>query len=127
MSGNGPLAVQRALLDELDLIMNYYFHQGVDDVMNDLYCQCSYIDNNPRPDIVLRTIHKSGVLYQRSDKPMQQIRDALLRYVQGTLGICRRCGNEIPGDILRDTPTTDLCPSCVEEMGNMLTKRSTVH
>jgi hypothetical protein len=127
MAGNGMWAVQRALLDEIDLVMNYYFHQGVEDVMNDLHCQSSYLERSPRPDVILRRLHTSGVLFQRSDKPMKQIRNAVSRYVNGTLGICRQCGKKIPTEVLQSTPTAELCPTCLDERSSLLLKRTTVH
>ncbi len=106
--------VQQSLLQELNLVTRYYFHQSIDDIMNELRCQSSCVQNTSHPDVILKTIYQSGVLYQRSDKIVSQIRNAVARYVRGTYGRCAQCGGEIPILQLMNTPTTDLCTGCIQ-------------
>lgn len=41
---------------------------------------------------------------------------ALRRIEEGTYGICRRCGREIPEERLRVVPAAELCVSCQERV-----------
>lgn len=106
--------VQQSLLQELNLVTRYYFHQSIDDIMNELRCQSSCVQNTSHPDVILKTIYQSGILYQRSDKIVSQIRNAVARYVRGTYGRCAQCGGEIPLAQLMNTPSSDLCTACIQ-------------
>lgn len=108
-------SVQQSLLAELNLAMRYYFHQNVDDIMNDLHCQSRSFRNTNRPDAILRTIGQSGVLYQHSDKILVQIRNAVNRFVQGELGYCSECGGDISPSQLTQAPTGELCEKCIKK------------
>lgn len=107
--------VQRSLLQELNLVMRHYFHQSIDDIMDELRCQLHCIQSSSQPDVILKTIYQSGVLYQRSDKIVSQMRNAVARFVRGTYGLCSHCGGDIPVLQLMNTPTTDLCIACIED------------
>jgi RNA polymerase-binding transcription factor DksA len=107
--------VQRSLLGELNLVLKHYFHQNVNDIMNDLYCQSKNIDHTVDPDKVIRAIYRSGLLYQNSDKILSQIRNAVARFVHGEYGMCSKCGGEIASVQLMNAPTADLCSHCINE------------
>jgi RNA polymerase-binding transcription factor DksA len=120
-------AVQQSLLEELNLVMRHYFHQSVDEVLIDLHCRIRQIQCVSDPDTMLRGIYNSGVLYQRSDKIVSQMRNALSRFVHGTFGRCSSCGEEIPHPSLETTPTCDLCPQCIEARHSFVMHREEVH
>jgi RNA polymerase-binding transcription factor DksA len=104
--------VQQSLVRELNLMMRHYFHQSVDEVINELHCQSTCFKYSTEPGEILKTIYQSGILYQRSDKIVSQLRDAVSRFVRGTYGRCSQCNAEIPQSVLMSTPTSDLCPEC---------------
>jgi DnaK suppressor protein len=56
-------------------------------------------------DLVLR-------MKEREQKLVKKIDDAVERIDNGTFGICRSCGNEIPLPRLKASPITDLCIEC---------------
>jgi RNA polymerase-binding transcription factor len=56
-------------------------------------------------DLVLR-------MKEREQKLVKKIDDAVERIDNGTFGICRGCGNEIPLPRLKASPITDLCIEC---------------
>jgi len=49
---------------------------------------------------------------EREQKLVKKIDDAVERIDNGTFGICRSCGNEIPLPRLKASPITDLCIEC---------------
>lgn len=115
MAGYKHNDVQQSLLQEVNLVTRHYFHQSIDEIMNDLHCRSNCVQNTTQPDAILKTIYHSGVLFQRSDKIVSQVRDAVARYVHGTYGRCENCGGEIPSSQLVDTPTCNLCPRCIRD------------
>jgi DnaK suppressor protein len=56
-------------------------------------------------DLVLR-------MKEREQKLVKKIDQAVERIDNGTFGICRSCGNEIPLPRLKASPITDLCIEC---------------
>lgn len=127
MAGYVPNDVQQSLMHELNLVMRHYFHQNIDEVMNELHCQSTYVENTTKPDIVLKTIHQSGILFQRSDKIISQIRNAIARYANGTYGWCSQCSGKIPQAQLRHTPTCDRCPDCIQKSVPPVSLKSIIH
>lgn len=51
-------------------------------------------------------------LKEREQKLLKKIDQAVERIDQGTFGICRGCGNDIPLPRLKARPVTDLCIEC---------------
>ncbi|HEY3197185.1 MAG TPA: TraR/DksA C4-type zinc finger protein [Nitrospirales bacterium] len=51
-------------------------------------------------------------LKEREQKLIKKIDQAVQRIDNGTFGICRGCGNEIPLPRLKARPVTDLCIEC---------------
>jgi len=119
--------VKNSLLQELNLVTRYYFHQSVDDIMNDLHCQSKCVEYSSQADVILKTIHNSGVLFQRSDKIITQVRDAVARYVRGTYGVCVRCGNTISKTQLVEAPTRSMCNTCIGENYSVVYERGLFH
>lgn len=107
--------VKQSLLGELNLAMNYYFHQNIGDIINDLHCQSRSFSNADRVDAILRTIYQSGVLYQRSDKILVELRKAVARFVHGEYGSCLECAGEISPSQLTQAPTGELCENCIKK------------
>lgn len=110
--------VKQSLLAELNLAMNFYFHQNIGDIINDLHCQSRSFSNADRVDTILRTIYQSGVLFQRSDKILVQLRKAVARFVHGEYGYCPECGGEISPSQLTQAPTGELCENCIKKRYN---------
>jgi RNA polymerase-binding transcription factor DksA len=127
MAGFVHTDVQQSLLWELNLVMRHYFHQNIDEIMNELHCQSKCVENTTKPDVILKTIHHSGILYQRSDKIISQLRNAVARYANGTYGWCSQCGGEIPSTQLLHTPTSYLCPDCIQNRFASVYMRDNVH
>ncbi len=119
--------VQYSLMHELNLVMQFYFHQSIDDIIDELRYQSHCIGNPSQPDAILKTIYHSGVLYQRSDKIVSQMRNAIARYVRGTYGLCIQCGENIPVLQLMNTPTTDLCADCIQDRYSSIYLKSSVN
>ncbi len=112
--------VQQSLLRELNLVTRFYFHQTVDDILTELRCQSNSFEHSSQPDSILKTIYHSGILYQRSDKIVSRLRNAIARYVHGSLGVCQFCGITIPPGQLMENPTSDACLKCVAEQYKMV-------
>ena len=55
---------------------------------------------------------ESFMLISRELMYLQQIDNALRAIDEGTYGICKICGNEIPENRLKAVPTTDTCIHC---------------
>jgi len=51
-------------------------------------------------------------LKEREQKLLKKIDAAVERIDNGTFGVCRECGNEIPLPRLKARPVTDLCIEC---------------
>jgi DnaK suppressor protein len=51
-------------------------------------------------------------LKEREQKLLKKIDAAVERIDNGTFGVCRECGNEIPLPRLQARPVTDLCIEC---------------
>ena len=61
---------------------------------------------------------------ERHRSTILELRKAIRRIDEGAFGICRICGNIIPGKRLRANPTADLCIECRKkaEQGRPLSK-----
>ncbi len=119
--------VQQSLVQELNLVMRYYFHQTLDEILAELRFQSNYFTYTSNPESILKTIYQSGVLFQRSDKIVSQIRDAISRFVHGTYGVCKYCGGAIPSIELKENPTMDACNRCVQDRYLTVFKKELFH
>lgn len=54
-------------------------------------------------------------LLETTSSQLNQIEAALAAIENGTYGVCRRCGQEIPEQRLEAIPETDLCISCRQD------------
>jgi DnaK suppressor protein len=55
---------------------------------------------------------KDLALRQNAERLLKQVEDALMRYKQGTYGLCERCGDEIDPARLKALPYVALCLHC---------------
>lgn len=90
---------RRALLKEVEIVLTPEQEQLTSPDLTD-QAQAE-VDRN----FVLR-------LKEREQKLLRKIDDAVERIENGTFGICRSCGNEIPLPRLQARPITDLCIEC---------------
>ncbi len=79
--------------------------------------ELSRYDNHPG-DLGSEEFERSKDLALRDNAriQLQKIDDALESIQEGTYGVCRRCGCEIPRERLEAIPETTLCLECREEM-----------
>jgi RNA polymerase-binding protein DksA len=59
-----------------------------------------------------REKEKAFYFASRDEKYLQQLYKALERVKDGTFGVCRVCGKEIPFERLKAVPTTTICYDC---------------
>ena len=57
---------------------------------------------------------KAFLFASRDGTYISQLEDALRRIDEGTLGVCRECGKEIPKERMEAVPTTTICVPCKE-------------
>ncbi len=57
----------------------------------------------------------SGLLNHNADE-LKEIQMALQKILNGTYGICERCGQQIEEERLEAIPTCHYCKKCAEEM-----------
>jgi DnaK suppressor protein len=74
-------------------------------------------EQNPLPDTTDQAqaeVDRNFILRlkEREQKLLKKIDLAIERIDNGTFGICRGCGNEIPLPRLKARPVTDLCIEC---------------
>ncbi len=55
-------------------------------------------------------------LLQHDTEELSAVRDALQKIMNGTYGICERCGNPIEEERLEAIPTCRYCKKCKEEL-----------
>ncbi|MGI6097515.1 MAG: TraR/DksA C4-type zinc finger protein [Dethiobacteria bacterium] len=83
--------------------------------LRDSTAELSPVDNHPA-DLGSENYERSKdiSLHEKNKRLLQSIDDALLRIADGTYGICRRCGEEIPRERLEAVPETEFCRPCRE-------------
>jgi len=107
--------VKYSLLRELDIRFQRSYHERLSEIINDLRLHHTEIKPDANADELISVIDKSRLLYFASDNPIKEIRATFERLRQGTFGICERCGETIPAELLEKTPTMTLCAPCFEQ------------
>jgi len=102
----------RALLREMDITFQRFYHQTLRDVVQDLTIHNVLKTSEPSPQTLLRTIRQTGILQMHSASPVAQMRDVLDRYSRGILGTCACCGRLIARKDLLHHPSWLLCTRC---------------
>lgn len=102
----------RALLHEMDITFQRYYHQSLRDVVQDLTVHNVLKTAEPSPQNLLRTIRRTGILDMHSGESIARMRDVLDRYTRGTLGTCAGCGRHIARKDLLHNPSGLLCSRC---------------
>ncbi len=120
MKGKELQRVKTALLKELDVTLQQYYHQRLNDVMNDFRIRYADIKPNSSPDEVFSLFLQSGVFKTMSAAPMVRMRESLERLRIGTFGSCALCGREISAKYLEQNPTTKHCASCDKESQKLM-------
>jgi RNA polymerase-binding transcription factor DksA len=109
-----------ALLSELDVTLQKYCHQRLNDVVNDLRLRYVNVKPDSSPDEVISVFLQSGVLKTISAAPMMRLRESLERIRQGTFGMCVSCGKKISAAYLEKNPTTTHCAACDRESHKLM-------
>lgn len=102
----------RALLHEMDITFQRFYHQSIRDIVQDLAVHKVLRTPEPSPQTLLRTIRKTGILEMHSAPPVALMRNVLDRYSQGTLGTCTGCGRQIARRDLLSNPAGLVCSRC---------------
>ncbi|HLE33244.1 MAG TPA: hypothetical protein VJB38_11620 [Bacteroidota bacterium] len=102
----------RALLHEMDVTFQRFYHQSLRDVVQDLAVHNVLRTPEPSPQTLLRAIRRTGILEMHSAPPLARMRDVLDRYTRGTLGTCTGCGRSIARKDLLHNPSGLLCSRC---------------
>jgi RNA polymerase-binding transcription factor DksA len=120
MKGKELQRVKAALLSELDISLQKYYHQRLKDVVNDLQIRYASIKPDSSPDEVFSAFLQSGVLKAMTAAPIVRMRESLERIRMGTFGLCALCGREISAKYLEQNPTTTRCASCNKESQRLM-------
>ena len=108
----------RALLHEMDVTFQRFYHQTLRDVVQDLTVHNVLKTAEPSPQKLLRTIRQTGILQMHSASPVVRLRDVLDRYSSGTLGRCTSCSRRIARKDLLHHPSGLLCSRCRKKEQN---------
>lgn len=112
MKITGDKKLERALLHEMDMTFQRFYHQTLRDVVQDLTVHNVLKTPEPSPETLLRTIRQTGILHMHSASPVARMRDVLDRYSRGTLGTCTACSHPIARKDLLHHPSGLLCTRC---------------
>ncbi len=104
--------VYRAVLHELDIRFQRYYHQSLNDIVQDLQLRNALPTFRATPEVLLSAIYHTGLLQMKSAQPVVEMRDLVARCVRGTLGTCLQCGREIADEELEKNPMRAFCSSC---------------
>ena len=104
--------IARALLHEVDRTFRRCYHQTLTDVVQDLRLHNVLRSGDPSPEMLLRTIHQTGLLRMHSASTLAEIRAVLRRFLGGTIDVCTRCGHSISSNDLERNPKLCLCSAC---------------
>lgn len=74
--------------------------------------ELSYSDHMPELGSDANEREKAFMFASRDESYLSQIEAALKRLEDGTFGICRVCGKEIPKERMEAVPTTTICVAC---------------
>jgi RNA polymerase-binding transcription factor DksA len=120
MKGKELQRVKTALLKELDVTLQQYCRQGLQDIMTDLRIRYTNSEPDSSPDEIISAVLQSGVLKTISAPPMVHVRESLERLRLGTFGSCVLCGKEISSTHLEKNPTATYCTSCEHESQKLM-------
>ncbi len=114
----------RALLREMDITFQRFYHQTLRDVVQDLTVHNVLKNSEPSPRALLRTIRQTGILHMHPASPVARMRDVLDRYSRGTLGTCSACGRSIARRDLLHHPSWLLCSRCRKKQASQIPART---
>jgi len=99
-----------AIMQDLGLLETHSMKATSADSSGDLV----YSDHMPElgSDAIER--EKAFLFASRDGNYLSQLEDALRRIDEGTFGVCRECGKEIPQERMEAVPTTTICVPCKE-------------
>jgi|WetSurSiteA1Bulk_404760.scaffolds.fasta_scaffold24857_3 hypothetical protein len=106
--------VKVALLRELEVTFQSYFHQHLTEVITDLRIHNVERPGVARTDEILSVIRSSGILQLMGGPELVTLRSAIERLSTGEYGLCVRCGRGIALHELEARPTTQYCSRCRE-------------
>ncbi len=113
-------ALVRALLRKLDFIFQRYYHQSMQEITTEFELHNIFESRPPSPEQILTVIRSSQILHMRSSTHVLEMRDALDRFVSGTLGLCGNCGGRISVQLLEEDPLTSVCSECQLELSSRI-------
>ncbi|MBI2619232.1 MAG: hypothetical protein HYW57_04060 [Ignavibacteriales bacterium] len=112
MNAQSRERIAQALLHEMDLAFQRYYHQSLNDVVQDLTMRNILRGPDPSAEMLLQTIRESGILRMSGSDSVVSMRAALDRYARGTLELCARCGSVIDPAELERHPLASFCSRC---------------
>ncbi len=112
--------LERALLREVDRAFQRYYHQTLNDIVQDLTLRSIIRHPDPPPDTVLRAIHQTKILEMNSAAPVAVLCNVLERYARGKLGSCTRCGRSIARRNLLQRPSLSMCTRCQKSTASLV-------
>ena len=112
--------LKEAIVHELDRSLQHTYHQRLSEVLVDLRVHYAPVSSAPRPDEIASLMLHRGVLDRPSEPALAELRETFERWEHGLLGICVRCGKEIPMPVLGRHPTAARCPSCDRQTSSPL-------
>jgi hypothetical protein len=120
MKGKEFQRAKAALLSELDVTLQKYCHQRLNDIVNDLRLRYANVKPDSSPDEVISVFLQSGVLKTISAVPIVRLRESFERIRLGTFGRCAQCGRKISAKYLEQNPTTNHCALCDKELQKLM-------
>jgi RNA polymerase-binding transcription factor DksA len=120
MKGKELQHVKAALLSELDVTLQKFCHQRLNDVVNDLRLRYANVKPDSSPEEVISVFLQSGVLNTISAAPIVRLKESFERIRLGTFGLCVSCGKKISAKYLEQNPTTTHCASCNKETQRLM-------
>jgi RNA polymerase-binding transcription factor DksA len=120
MKGKELQRVKAALLSELDVTLQKFCHQRLNDVVNDLRLRYANVKPDSSPEEVISVFLQSGVLNTISAAPIVRLKESFERIRLGTFGLCILCGRKISAKYLEQNPTTTHCASCDRESQRLM-------
>jgi RNA polymerase-binding transcription factor DksA len=104
--------IAKALLREIDITVQQYGRQTLQEVVQDLVVRNVLQSGHPSDDQVLRTIYQTGVLRMNAAPQMAELHSLLERYTRGQVGLCADCGRRIAASLLERFPRRAHCERC---------------
>jgi DnaK suppressor protein len=110
MDGKGRETVKGRLEAELAETM-----AELDRLEQKLQVEVEYGLGEGDPIIYEREINMA--LRRRARRKVKSLQEALMRFEEGTYGICERCGRQIGAQRLEALPEARLCIDCAQQAG----------